>query len=96
VLISFLVKGFIYIETFKVYLIIRRCTLNIEIRRSLKLKSKEEFTLLYKLLIDLIKLPLLLIKNLLDITLSKRLVVTLVKRKPSNLYIYNIDKKLDT
>ena len=74
---------------FKVYLIIRRYTLNIEIRRSLKLKSKEEFTLLYRLLIDLIKLPLLLIKNLLDITLRKRLVVTLVKRKSSN-YIYII------
>ena len=45
---------------FKVYLTIRRCTLNIEIRRSLKLKSKEEFTLLHRLLTDLIKLPLLL------------------------------------
>jgi hypothetical protein len=89
VLISSLVKGFIYIKTFKVYLIIRRYTLNIEIRRSLKLKSKEEFTLLYRLLTDLIKLPLLLIENLLDITLRKRLVVTLVKRKSSN-YVYII------
>jgi hypothetical protein len=87
VLISSLAKGFVYIKTFKVYLTIRRYTLNMEIRRSLKLKSKEEFTLLYRLLTDLIKLPLLLIENLLDIILRKRLVVTLVKRKSSN-YIY--------